>query len=498
MGVKCSAGSGSEAKRGSGVCYCEEDVVEKVSRELGVEVATLYFRIKCLHGYHYIEVVLKCRELADARKVAEKLGKMGLRVERESNRALVMRRLHDVRKFVEEFVGIEKLPPKVRACYESRYRRRRKVPIRREVAPALKPLIEWITNVGFHVVANRYPQLRITFTSPEAAAKAMQILREVGCTPAKGRGKRARTLEIYRLRDVRMLVEGLLDEDRLPPNFLKAYRRSMKSPHMICVNRDELIKRPELWRIIGLILGDNYTGLNSFANTNERLVKHFVKNALALFPPEAVWISWKVDQRPNRKPLWKVTIRGEPGRIVADIAEKAQYMIHELDAECFWQLVTGLYEADGSVSIRYPSATYRVPYPDVNVKLSEEQKALAEAVARRLVKEGINARVREHSNCYEIRITSKSGFAKFFERIDPVIKNPKDLSSFEGTRTRPETATVIATLFAENARPAEGVEEMKAKPTMKTESRYINHPLKPSFKLRRKPQLRDTAGPRTE
>jgi len=431
------------------VKHCEEDVLRAVSAKLGARIAALYFRVKSLHGYSYIEVVFRCSEPVELRRVAEKLSEIGVRSELESRSSLVVRRLHDVRVLVEKLIGVDCLPPDVRACYEARYRGR-SLPVSEELAPELKPLAEWLTNIGFRVVAGKYPQLRLTFTCPEMAREAARLLRSLGCSPVEGSG-RSRTIGVYRLRDVKLIVEKLLDADKLPSSFLEAYSKAVKSLHAVYVDERRIVRRPEFWRIVGLVLGDNDTGLNSFSNTDRRLVELFVKKAASLFPQESVRVSRKVDRRRGRKPLWRVTVRGEPGRLLARIAEKAHTLVRELDPENFWQLVTGLYEADGSVSVRYPSATYRVPYPDVSIKLSGDQKALASVIAERLLAEGVDARVKLHSSCYEVRVTSKNGFKKFFSRVKPVVKNPRDPRSFEGTRTKPETAVLITTLFKELA-----------------------------------------------
>ncbi len=170
------------------------------------------------------------------------------------------------------------------------------------------------------------------------------------------------------------------------------------------IDEHRVSREPEFWRLVGLVLGDNdgKRALNTFCNTNDVLVEYFVDVASRLFGESFVELSKKRDKRQSRKELRVARILGTAGRILAEYASRAHDLVDDVDEDCFWQLVTSLYESDGSITVRYPSRDYAVPYPDISIRLAAHQSKLAEAISGRLTREGIAASFKIRSSVAEL------------------------------------------------------------------------------------------------
>ncbi|RLE90703.1 MAG: hypothetical protein DRJ55_06605 [Thermoprotei archaeon] len=356
-------------------------------------------------------------------------------------RTITIYRLHSVRKFIQIYVKVD-LPPEILQAYKKRYIK----PSIKVLKPIIKEkyrlIIKGLVKIKFKIANKKYPQIYLTYEDNIHAQEALNIMQSLALNPSISKGKRGRVILIYRLKDIRLFLDEIIDQSKIPPKFKQVCEQALESPFSISVNEKRLMERPELWRIIGLILGDNDMELNTFSNTNTKLLELFRQLATKLFPEEVVK-TFHRKPKPHKKICYVIRIKGLPGQVVAKIAANAHKIVPDLKGELFWELVTGLYEADGSVSVRYPSKSYRKPYPDISIRLAPYQDELAKAIRKRLLAEGIDTSVRPHSSTLEIRITNQLGFKIFFTKANPIIKNPRHPESFRNTRTKPKAAKIL-------------------------------------------------------
>jgi len=355
-------------------------------------VAEAYVRARRIRGALRLEIVLKCRSREEAERVRASLVSEGFKCLPNSSRVLVIYRSYEVKKFLERHALY--LSSEVERLYTSKYSI--SLPIKPAAATRYRMLVESLVHVGFKEVSGRYLQIRLTYSSPERAREAAEALESLGLKPSM-EGKRV--VLVYRLCDVNFLADNVID---VPEGLRPLLRRESLFGKWIDEHR--VSKEPEFWRLVGLVLGDNdgERALNTFCNTNDVLVEYFVDVASRLFGESFVKLSKKRDKRQSRKELRVARILGTAGRILAEYASRAHDLVDDVDEDCFWQLVTGLYESDGSITVRYPSRDYAVPYPDISIRLAAHQSKLAEAISGRLTREGIAASFKIRSSVAEL------------------------------------------------------------------------------------------------
>jgi len=439
-------------RRGKGSVDCGYHVVKAVSARLGVRLKRLYFRLKGSQRYPSLEVVMSLYDEYSALKAHTALTNAGIHVSFEKRKTLRIHRLYAIRKFVEDYLGQNNLPPRVLEYYEARYVKKPVPYVKHDVRDEYRPVIDGLVNVYLKVVAGKYPNIILTYGYPEKAREVRDYLQSMGMRVNLARGKRARSITVYRLRDVRELVEEIINLEEAPEKFKKAYREAVRSPFSIRVDEEKVVRMPEFWRVLGLILGDNDTRPNSFSNTSTTLVSLFIDLVEKIFGEDVPIHRGKRPPERGRKECWRITVKGTPGRVLAKYSLSAHEYVDKIEPSLFWQLITGLYEADGSVTFRYPSEDYRVPYPDISIRLSQDQVELASAIKRRLDKEGVPANLNPHTSTLEIRITSLDGFKVFFTKVNPAIKNPADPESFRETKTKPENVKIIHELYKKHVK----------------------------------------------
>ncbi len=183
---------------------------------------------------------------------------------------------------------------------------------------------------------------------------------------------------------------------------------------------------PLFWRLVGIATGDiEYDG-RGVANKNAKV--------LTLFHRYAMWVfGYRAVKRRGRR----IRVLGRVSSILEQAVRECKHGELLKDDECFWQFVTGLYEADGWATIHCKKENGRV-YPKVGLGLSPDEELLARALVRRLRDYGIEARLEWHGELNVILAPSSSYELHEFLK-NPVVRNPMRPESFEGTRTKPGT-----------------------------------------------------------
>ena len=430
-----------------------------LEKRLGVQLREAYFRVRSSTSkrkYLRIEAVLRTVNERDAEKVKVLLAQHEIKNSQEARGTVIVSGNYNVGMFIDKLGIIQYLPGEIRNLVEKYTPSTRKILyIKDRIDENIVKVIEGLVNIELKITGGGYPQLILAYGTRQQALQALNILSEEHEIHASLQpGERSRTIIVYRIADVHYLSQRLLDKNKLPEKFVEALERTMLSQYSRHVKCSSYIASPSLWRILGLILGDNYNNLNSIANTNPEIIKLFVEKAIETFGEEVLYnisLNIKLSKRKNRKPIFSVLLKGNVGKCVKKLAENVEkshteYLL-DVDKALFWEFITGLYEADGCVSVRYPSKKYRKPYPEVSIRLSLDQEKLAEQITKRLNKEGVKARLKRHSNTWEIRMTSIDSFREFFKHVSPIIKNPADPRSFVGTRTKPENIDKIYEIY---------------------------------------------------
>jgi hypothetical protein len=200
-----------------------------------------------------------------------------------------------------------------------------------------------------------------------------------------------------------------------------------------------IVRNPMFWRLLGLLTGDKDTGIASFCSTSNLLIENCLKIGKLLFYDSCI-NEIKTKFKSNCKPLRRIRFKGAAKKIIEKVYKNLPDSIREIDDKSFFQFLTGLYEADGTVSYR-PSG--RKKYLEVEIKFARNEGSIAKIVAKRL-KEFISKVILvldNKSNVWRLRIYKELDVLKFFELVDPLIRNPKKPSSFTETRTRNSSIT---------------------------------------------------------
>lgn len=427
-----------------------------LSKKLGVQLKEAYFRVRSTKKKHLrMEIVLKIVSEKNIEKIKRILDEYGIKYYQETRRSIIVQGNYNVIAFIEKMDIMQYISEEIKNIIIEKYTTKNLKYLKNKIDKSLLKLIDGLTNISLKTTGNGYPQIILTYGTRHQAFQALNFLKKGHEIYAKIQpGKRSRTILIYRIADVHYLTNHILDKDKLPENFRKVLERTKLSPYSQFVRCKTVVSSPGLWRMLGLILGDNHDKLNSFSNTNPALVKLFIKKAVEAFGENALCnmsLNVSRNKKENRKPLYCVLLKGNIGRCIRLLAEnleknKSQY-VYSIDEKCFWEFMTGLYEADGCVTIRYPNKSYMIPYPDITIRLSLKQRRLAEQIIRRLNKEGIKSSLKLHSNTWEIRMSSIASFKKFFTQVDPIIKNPARPESFAETKTKPENVDKIYQIY---------------------------------------------------
>jgi hypothetical protein len=201
----------------------------------------------------------------------------------------------------------------------------------------------------------------------------------------------------------------------------------------------KIIKNPIFWRLIGLLVGDRDTGIASFVNTSNLLVENCLRIGRSLFPYSCISeIKTKIEN--NRKPLRRIRFKGVAKEIIEKVYKNLPDFLQMIDDKNFFQFLTGLYEADGTISYR-PSG--RKNYLEVEKKFARNEGNIAKVVAKRLKKviSKVILVLDKKSNVWRLRIYRELDVLKFFELVDPLIRNPKKPPSFIETKTRNSSLT---------------------------------------------------------
>jgi hypothetical protein len=97
-----------------------------------------------------------------------------------------------------------------------------------------------------------------------------------------------------------------------------------------------------------------------------------------------------------------------------------------------------MYEGDGTLTLR-PGRVCKAKvkfYPEVEIKFSGDERKIAEKIAERMKKYNIKVNLKTYRNYVRFRLSSICSVLLFFQKVQPIIKNPFYPKSFENTRTR--------------------------------------------------------------
>jgi len=226
-----------------------------------------------------------------------------------------------------------------------------------------------------------------------------------------------------------------------------------------------LTNNPSFWRLVGLLIADR-DHLTTFSNTSIKLVKLF-ENLGNNLSPFSTKIKQKRERRKNRKPLWRVYTSGDLSKEIKRVWKNLESYISHINEDCFWQLMTGIYEGDGSVTLRPVRWRNKINlYLEVEIKFSKKEEKLAREIARRLERYGLKISLKNYRNYIRFRITSLCGVMFFFEKINPLVKNPSKRETFD---PRSKNAAKIVEIFERKRReisklginPLEKIEDLR-------------------------------------
>jgi len=208
------------------------------------------------------------------------------------------------------------------------------------------------------------------------------------------------------------------------------------------VEINRVISSPEFWRIMGLVVGDNDTGINSFSNSNNSLIENCLKLGRKVFPSECVY-EIKPKRQKGKKTIRRIRFSGVAGKIIKTVWKKLKKLLLEIDNRNFLEFITGLYEADGTITFR-PSGKKK--YLEVEIKLSQRDEKIAKIIVDRLSKilrsrDGVRLRLSKKYKVCRIRISNELDILRLFELINPIIRNPENPESFKETKVKKSEIT---------------------------------------------------------
>jgi len=193
---------------------------------------------------------------------------------------------------------------------------------------------------------------------------------------------------------------------------------------------------PTFWRMVGLLVADGDSP-TTFCNTNPKLIELFVKSG-NLIEKLSTQVKLKREKRLNRKRLWRVYTYGKLRETLLKAYKNITEYIPLLPEKSFWQFITGVYEGDGSITLR-PGKEYnnnKKFYPMMEIKFGRKEEAIVDKILERMNKNYIKVSVTFKKNYIRFRITSIYSVIRFFKKISPVIKNPLIVESFDITKAK--------------------------------------------------------------
>jgi hypothetical protein len=198
----------------------------------------------------------------------------------------------------------------------------------------------------------------------------------------------------------------------------------------------QFLSIPTFWRMVGLLVADGDSP-TIFCNTNPKLIELFAKLG-NLIEKSSTQVKLKREKRLNRKRLWRVYTFGKLREALLKAYKNITEYIPLLPEKSFWQFITGIYEGDGSITLR-PGREYKNNkkfYPVMEIKFGRKEETIVDKILERINKNHIKVSITFKKNYIRFRITSIYSVVRFFKKISPVIKNPLIVESFDTTKAK--------------------------------------------------------------
>lgn len=281
-------------------------------------------------------------------------------------------------------------------------------------------------------VKGKYLRVRVKIVRDrEEALEIAQALREKGFNPVIERvGSRYYYVMLARMEDVVRVVDQYIGLERLSRRAREVYESryrdlSLKGlKYKLTLVIEDPCKRAALFYILGALVGDGNEVSTyrvklavkdrEFADKFEKKVREI---GLHAYRPRG--------GRPDSRGVYEVLVNSvHLCRLFRQILETPA-MLLSVDPRSFWAFIEGLYEADGSLRLIRGKRTEK-EYFEIRIR-QVSHKELLYVLAERLRSLGINARVGKYRGEYArvLRIKGKESVYRFFQSINPVIKNPK-------------------------------------------------------------------------
>lgn len=155
----------------------------------------------------------------------------------------------------------------------------------------------------------------------------------------------------------------------------------------------------------------------------------------------------KPKSQEKKKLLRRVRFKGIAKEIIEKVFSDLPSLLQRINNKCFLQFLTGIYEADGAISYR-PSGKSR--YLEVEIKFAKNEGIFTKLIAQRLKQlyiSEVKVTFDKKYNVWRLRVYKELDVTKFFELVNPLIRNPKNFNSFKETNARnPE---ILCKLFRE-------------------------------------------------